>query len=309
MRPKEQTLANRLTAALKSYEQPLPGIAEESRFESFIEQMVESIRRVRYIHELQTHEMSPLRADPASDVFHPIKAAIYVKAEGNTDEAFWLTFLSVHFGRNRKTGWRLSRDVYGGLGSRKWDWPTVSSHPEEFRTWLSENIGTLRGSDGVQRRFGNHRKYQSLDAHKRNGTGAAVESYVEWINGAGSHQVLFDGVLLKCNGDSLRAFDYLYNDMRVVSFGRTAKFDYLTMIGKLGLAQIAPPSPYMEGATGPLQGTRLLFGGSRTARLNAFHLEELLKELGRHLDVGMQELEDALCNWQKNPDHFRPFRG
>ena len=91
----------------------------------------------------------------------------------------------------------------------------------------------------------------------------------------------------------------------VARFGRTARFDYLTMVGKLGLAAIEPPSTYMEGSTGPVRGARLLFGG----RENATTLDSWLVELEAELHVGMQVLEDALCNWQKSPNEFKPFRG
>jgi hypothetical protein len=91
----------------------------------------------------------------------------------------------------------------------------------------------------------------------------------------------------------------------VASFGRTARFDYLTMVGKLGLAQIEPGSTYMQGSTGPLQGARLLFGEAASAAA----LDAWLVELDGVLDVGMQVLEDALCNWQKSPEKFIPFRG
>jgi hypothetical protein len=35
---------------------------------------------------------------------------------------------------------------------------------------------------GVPGGFGNHRKYESLDADSPRGTGAVVESYVGWVN-------------------------------------------------------------------------------------------------------------------------------
>ena len=95
----------------------------------------------------------------------------------------------------------------------------------------------------------------------------------------------------------------------VVSFGRTARFDYLTMIGKLGLAHIEPGSTYMHGATGPFVGAKLLFGEADTANLNRASLDEMLIELEAYLNVGMQAMEDALCNWQKSPSVFRAFRG
>jgi Alpha-glutamyl/putrescinyl thymine pyrophosphorylase clade 3 len=95
----------------------------------------------------------------------------------------------------------------------------------------------------------------------------------------------------------------------VKRFGRLAKFEYLTMLGKLGLAPLESPSAYLNGATGPLQGARLLFAGDRHAKLSAKTLDSYLIKLDEHVQVGMQVLEDALCNWQKSPDKFRPFRG
>lgn len=97
---------------------------------------------------------------------------------------------------------------------------------------------------------------------------------------------------------------------RVHRFGRLGRFDYLTMLGKLGIAPIEPGSAYLwHNATGPLAGARLLFGGATSARLGARTLDARLEELDRHLEVGMQTLEDALCNWQKRPAEFVLFRG
>jgi hypothetical protein len=112
--------------------------------------------------------------------------------------------------------------------------------------------------------------------------------------------------LRQVDGDPRGALDLLYHSMRaVVRFGRLARFDYLTMVGKLGLAPIEPGSAYMEGSTGPVRGAQLLFGvHARAADLDAW-----LVELDGQLNVGMQVLEDALCNWQKSPESFRPFRG
>jgi hypothetical protein len=91
----------------------------------------------------------------------------------------------------------------------------------------------------------------------------------------------------------------------VLRFGRLARFDYLAMLGKLGLAGIKPGSTYLNGATGPLRGARLLFG----VTANHSVLDGWLGELDEELQVGMQVMEDALCNWQKSPSVFEPFRG
>lgn len=105
-------------------------------------------------------------------------------------------------------------------------------------------------------------------------------------------------------------FDWLYRSMNQVQrFGRLGIFDYLTMLGKLGVAPIEPPSAYLSGATGPLKGARLLFANDPKGRLSAKTLDGYLKELDGQLGVGMQALEDSLCNWQKSPNKFTPFRG
>lgn len=114
-------------------------------------------------------------------------------------------------------------------------------------------------------------------------------------------------------GDQPRlVFDWLYRSMlkSVASFARTGTFDYLTMLGKMQLANIEPGSTYMTGATGPLSGARLLFGDTSKS-LKPATLDAWLVDLESHLNIafGMQVLEDALCNWQKNPRVFLPFRG
>ncbi len=90
----------------------------------------------------------------------------------------------------------------------------------------------------------------------------------------------------------------------IVSFGRLARFDYLAMVGKLQLASIEPGSTYMAGATGPRCGAQLLFGIDAKPK----DFDGWLLELDDVLHVGMQVLEDALCNWQKSPREFEPFR-
>jgi hypothetical protein len=154
--------------------------------------------------------------------------------------------------------------------------------------------------------FGNHRKRESLDAHSETGTGAVVESYIAWVGPPRSHQQLVVEAVNRSNANPRSSFDDLYRSMDVVvRFGRLARFDYLTMLGKLGLAPVEPGTPYLEGSSGPLRGARLLFGRRQSAGI----LDGWVAELGEHLGAGMQVLEDTLCNWQKSADAFVPFRG
>ncbi|NPC53134.1 MULTISPECIES: alpha-glutamyl/putrescinyl thymine pyrophosphorylase clade 3 protein [Corallococcus] len=313
MRPKDRQLAVHLKTKLRAFAaktHPLPGVESEEFLASFVEQLVESVRRVSYIAVIQKQMLSSLRADPASESFDPIKAAVLRRDEGRLDEAFWLVFLSVHFGKNYRTGWRLARNVYGRLGQgAAWTWANTSSSPGRFRKWLSEYEEKLSDNKRFGC-FGNHRRYQSLSAWEPRGTGSAFETYIGWIAPSQTHQAFFNSAPAAVSRDPKILFEYFYNSMAAVdSFGRLARFDYLTMVGKLGLAAIAPGRTYLQGATGPRRGAQLLFGGSVKAGLKSKDLEARLVELGAYLGVGMQELEDSLCNWQKSPAVFVPFRG
>jgi hypothetical protein len=310
---KDRTEYDRLNTALTRYETAhglLPGIANQAARDTLLRQFVASVHRVRYPRVVASRNISPVRADPADERFDPLKAAILHYRDGNVDEAFWLIFLFVHFGKHRKAGWRYAREFYGKLGQGGlWNWSAVSTNPSAVRQWLVENEPAIR-RPGIPGGFGNHRKYESLNGHKDNGTGAAIESYVRWVNPPGSHQDLIQSAIGTSAGDRKKAFRLLYNSMKELKrFGRTARFDYVAMIGKLGFAPVEPDSTYMGEATGPVDGAHLLFTGSKGSQLGTRQLEGLVAQLDAQLGVGMQAMEDALCNWQKSPDIYEHFAG
>ncbi|MFD0740247.1 hypothetical protein ACFQZQ_13265 [Lysobacter koreensis] len=310
MRPADRRLATQLDARLATYEKAhglLPGIEDQSAREVLVEQIIESIRRIDFVQAMKKRPISEMRRNPSSEMYDPLRAAVLFATEGSIDEACWQVFLSVHFGKSLRSAWQYPKDIYGRLGDGGvWGWAEVSSDVAGFRNWLSANSPQLKGSDGIIRRFSNHRKYVSIDAWSENGTGSAVATYVGWIDAANGHQRLFNSASQQSLGEPREAFRLLYASMSAVrSFGRIAKFDYLTMIGKLGLANIEPDSAYMSGATGPLTGSKLLFGKlSSIARYDA-----AVVALGTELGVNMQVMEDSICNWQKSPDKFIAFRG
>ena len=312
VRPKDQALAASLRKNLIYFSTnkiPLPGIAEDDMRECFIEQLLESIHRIDYIKTICKREFSVRRKDPEDTLFDPIRASILHRRCGDIEEAFWLVFLFVHFGKHAKGGWRYLKETYGSLGiGNNWTWNRTSANPADFRAWLDANLAEIK-RHGVPGGFGNHRKYQSLDAYSKNGTGSAVETYVAWIDPPQTHQELFTNYCKEALDDPRQAFHLLFRSMNdVVSFGRTAKLDYLAMVGKLGLAPIEPKSTYMQGSTGPSTGARLLFCGNVQSIGSNIQFDQWLQELDKLLKVGMQVLEDALCNWQKSPEVFKPFR-
>lgn len=309
MRPCDHAMARRLREALRRVQRTgpkLPGISTADAESSLLEQLVESVRRVKYVDVLLGRDPNPLRADPRSDLFDPLRGAILRMRAGEVEEAFWLIFLFVHFGRHRVAGWRYAREVYGGQAGALWTWAAVSADPRRFRRWLRTNEDRIRAIGGPHG-FGNHRKYVSLSAESDTGTGAAVESYIQWTGKSRSHVETVDTAIREAERDCARAFDILFRSMKsVVTFGRLGRFDYLCMLSKLGLAGIKPGSLYLAGATGPLTGARMLLGD---LKLSAQDANARILEIDRHLLLGPQILEDALCNWQKSPKSFKPFRG
>ena len=310
LRQGDRVLARRLDERLNAFHRTthkLPGIQPQARRVTFLAQVVESIRRVRYVAAIREREVSERRVDPSDELFDPLRAAILFQRQGELDEAFWMVFLFVHFGKHSRSRWWYARQVYGRFGDahNRWTWATTSADPKAFRTWLGIHQDQIR-VPGIPGGFGNHRKYQSLNANSDVGTGAAFETYVQWIGPPRTHAELVEQALDRRNQNPRYTFRDLYESMDcVASFGRMARFDYLAMLGKLGLATIEPDSAYMQGSTGPLDGARLLFG----LQHGPTQLDERLIELEAQLGVGMQVIEDALCNWQKSPDAFVPFRG
>lgn len=290
-------------------ERRLPGVDDRNSRSSLAQQLVESVRRVKYVHLIRQKKHSERRLDPSSELFDPIIAASLCQRQGDIEEACWLVFISTHFGKNIDSGWRLARDFYGAFGRDEvWNWPRISAAPHMVNAFFDEHLAEI-SSDGVSRKFGNHRKYETLRPQSEKGTGFIVSSYVHWILQFGSHENLLSQSIQE-NRTPREGFNWIYKRMKVLRFGRTAKFDYLTMLGKLGLATIEPDSPYLVGATGPLLGAQLLFSGSSfSSQYSKTELDTFVIDLGDALDIGMQEMEDALCNWQKSPRKFIPFRG
>lgn len=308
MRTSRDTLLEAsLVAQLVAFQNiiPLPGIAAQAEQDCFAKQLVDSIRRIQYVRIIRNKINTPSCINPNLTGFNPIKAAAFHCANGNPEEASWLVFLLTHFGKNKTSGWQLIKDVYGTTGASIFDWQQACQAPQALGIWIDNNEGQLKANGG---NFGNHRKYQSLDV---NHTGRTISSYIEWIGPANSHLVKFLQLEPDQNDPQIR-FSAFYNSMsQVYGFGRTAVFDYLTMMGKLQLIDLEPDSVYMTGATGPFTGGQLLFTGSTVATITRPQLDQMLSTLNQHLGIpfGMQVLEDAICNWQKSPNRYIYFSG
>jgi Alpha-glutamyl/putrescinyl thymine pyrophosphorylase clade 3 len=302
--------ADHIRAALVEYSsqvQPLSGISDSGSLDCLVRQIIDSIRRVDFVKHLGATNYDEVVSNPSSVRFDPLKAAVFRAKQGDHGDAVWLVFLAVHFGKHAKDGWSLVRVVYGGGGGDElWNWKNVSTRTVEFIEWLNSHQALLRGF-----RFSNHRKYESLDAKSAAGTGSVVRSFIDWIGAEGSFVKLVRQLHKQVGQDPAKVFDALYLSMKSVKrFGRLAKFDFLTLLGKLGIAPIYPGSAYIkDNATGPYSGIRLLVTGKRDGDLSRTEADEIATKIAGSLGIGLQEMEDSVCNWQKSPGRYQYFRG
>lgn len=280
----------------------LSGLADPVMVDTLSWQLIASLRREDYYRVVQARPIQADRADPNSAAFDAERAVAFHIRSGNIDEAGWLIFLMTHFAKRPDTGWRRLQDVYGRLGAGTWDWASVQQNPLAFSGWLAANWRQVGGA------FGNHRKYESLNPAAKRPMARAVNDYLAWVGAAG-HRQFFANAVRAAGNDPHVIFDYLYRSMKVNSFGRLAKFDYLSLIGRYRLAPITAGAAYLNGATGPGRGARLLVDGNPTSGTVNAALQVSLDALDRRLGVGMEVMEDALCNWQKSPRRFVHFKG
>jgi hypothetical protein len=188
---------------------PLIGIVPVENMLAFVDQLIDSLQRVEYVHKVRARPLSPLRAEPKSELFDPVRAAIVMATNGQREEAFWLVFLATHCGRNLRTGWMLARELYGAYEDMPWTWARVAAEPAGYGEWVEHNRAFFAG------KFGNHRKYESLKNGGR-GTGVVVKTYVKWVKEHRSHAEMIASALAQAQGDPRRAFGLLYESMAAV---------------------------------------------------------------------------------------------
>lgn len=261
-----------------------PGLqmrADRERFTDCLAVAVEDLARLASGRTILSTKPGP--ATP----FNPF-SGIKRLARTDQDEATWLAFLATHAGWDRPDSCGA---LYRGLGEApRWTWPAISRDGEnEFSSWINDSWQSL----SVESPFGNHRKYCTHRPSAPVSTADTIGSFAEWACG-GVRQWGSEF------GSPEARFDQLYHSLNAVAgFGRTARYDFLRLLGLTGLAEIWPGRCYLEGASGPRRGAALMFAGQSSRGVSTQLLEKHCRELAHDLGVDIQAVEDAVCNWQK----------
>lgn len=307
-RIKDQALFDDITSKLQAFEgevRPLIGATDAQSRHILILQLIDSVRRIQYLNAVHMRARSSSLHTPFSGAFEPYGGASVLYKAGDTDEAYWLIFLATHFGKHKEDGWNLTEDFYGRFGQGGvWDWASARKDPSAIENWLATQY-PAKTSEGRSRRFGNHRKFETLKPGPR-GTGHVCKTYIDWVQRYGSHADLIKTAQQAVGQNPKDVYAYLFRDMATVAkMGRLGKFDFLCNLSNLVIAPILPDRPYIAGSTGPADGAKLLFGADLSLR----DLDTTCSALAEHLDVSPQVIEDALCNWQKDTGTYKFFRG
>ncbi len=258
-------------------------------------QLIDSIEQEAAIKALLESNIREQCCNPKWEEFNPIKAVIYLK-DKDYEEACWLSFLLIYTNDSEQTDWAFMRKLYGGVGlnlNTALTWQQVNKSFDQ-RMALLEELSSSLALSNPKPKFGHHRAYESL-SHLP----IAFSSYIDFINEQGGHQVLFRPKVPVL--DKTAYFQQLYALIRknVYRFGRLSTFEYLCLLGKMDLADVEPDSCYIAEASGPKRGAKLLFGVLDDAKLDDHAIG-----LADYLNVGYQEMEAAICHWQKSPDRY-----
>jgi hypothetical protein len=305
--PLRQARVQEISNTLASHSQnvrPLAGIADPRARGALAMQIMASLRRDEYFQIIQNRGlMTADRADPNSARFEAELGVVYFLQNGMYDEAAWLIFLMVALAKPGDSGWARLKDIYGKLGQGRWSWQEVAAAPSAVEDWLAQYWNAIGG------KFGNHRKYASLRPDSALPFGRAVTEYVTWVIANGGHQALFGRLILEGGNDPHSIFDRFYDSLPIKGFGRLGRFDWVAMLARYGFTPAEAGSAYLKEATGPKAGIKLLFENDAESSTSPAVLQAWLDDLDGDLKVGMEVLEDSICNWQKTPLKFTHFNG
>ena len=190
----------------------LPGIAPPHARQAFIYQIIDSVRRIEFIKHISGMDVSASHLDPDTNVFDPLKAAVFHRNIGNYDEACWLVFLAVAFSYHAEDRWTLVRDIYYQRSGHELNtWATVSKRFDVFGRWYRGFYDAIV-LGGERKRFGSHRAYATLKPDSQTGPIQVVRSYVNLVGANRGHGLFFEQVAPLSQHTPQERFERLFRE-------------------------------------------------------------------------------------------------
>ena len=276
---------------------PLPGLESGEALKSFASALCNAIDEVLIASEPLGLVTSGEVFDYDSSKFDPLLTAMWHCNLGKIEEACWLLFLCSYFGKHPKKGWNFLRSVYSAFdGKIPWNWSQVSGRSEEFGNWLLFNQPELKKIRGL----GNAYKYYTFDRNKAIEMVAQIQSYIVWVKSKVNHVKLFGDIPDYHAIEPSASFQYCYQEMSVqTALKKSVQFDYLALIGNLGIARIQPGHLYLNDILLPKRGTKWLFDIKKSDKIPVSELNMRMSLLVNYLELpfGIQIVQKALGKW------------
>lgn len=201
----------------------------------------------------------------------------------------WFLYLATYFGKSLSSKWLLFKRAAFRNGE---EIIFVEEILEEKGLYFKE-LQNLDFFSDCQ--FSNHRKYTKKSLYGSNGFIYSANYFLDNID--------------NFNFSSPTDFDSAYSSaLEIPLFGRMAAFDYICSLSKCNLNVEEPNSMYLKHSTGPQVGIKYLL---TVCGIDSPEIDDII-QTGNELQQWFQEntglflvaqiLEDAICNWQKNPN-------
>lgn len=200
----------------------------------------------------------------------------------------WFLYLATYFGKSRASNWVLFKRSAFSESMELILVEEILRNRNLYFTELQKNDFFL----GSQ--FSNHRKYSKKSLLGDKGFIHSANYFLDQIG--------------QFNFSESTNFDIAYNRaQKIPLFGRMASFDYICSLCKCNLQVDQPTSMYLKYSTGPQSGFKYLlklYGLESPDKEVVIQTgDEILEWFRENTEIYLvaQVLEDAICNWQKEP--------
>jgi hypothetical protein len=264
-------------------EHPLPVIASPVDLGHIASLIAGAANELTGLTETAANSLTTAVTDPGNSNFDPLATAVWWFYRQEIEEACWLLFLCSYIGKHPKQNWNLLRTIYGGLyGGNVWTWKEVSAKSEAFQGWLLHHQTELGESGSM----GDAHKCVVFDYQKAMVAAKDIGNYISWVRHEGNHEQLLGNALVIGKKEPAAVFHYLYLSMNErVRIRKSIKFNYLCLIGAIGLASVEPGQPYLSDLLFSKKGARWLFGTDKMDKIPTRELNEVVISLAQYLEL------------------------
>ncbi len=267
---------------------------DANKLNTLARQTHDSIRRIDIYRSYK--ERADQAVNKKLDFNHTsIPFVLAQRSDLSQNNSLWVLYVATYFGKSNQSKWELfNRATFDNNRSIM----LFEDIQKDLRKYFNY-LGSFDFFAGCS--YSNHRKFTAKRLTGEKGVFGSMEYFVKNVN----------EFSLKDRTD----FHSMYKAaQKIPNFGRLAAFDFSSSLVKCGFMVEEPESMYGEDSTGPLNAIGLLMkltnqNSSSKAKLDL--CSDLMKWFQKNTNIFMvgQVLEDAICNWQKNPSTYIRYKG